>query len=862
MSDTAVALKPTPWVFFHTHWDREWYEPFRTYQLRLAEVIDAILERLDAGQMDCFALDGQTVLLSDYLALRPDQTDRLLGAVQQGRLTIGPWFVMPDELLISGEALLRNLIRGIRTARSWGCHDFTGYLPDTFGHSAHMPLMLNMCGIRSAIVWRGVNPGQNMFWWQSPDGSRVLTAHLSEGYFQWPFQDPDLSEDDARRRALDALRDKLVAATPAGQPGFLLPLGGDHLGPLTPDALTSLAAWLPGMQTTTPDRFMQAMQTHWQQQPTGTLETVPGELTDCSAQFLLPGVYSARIPLKQAQRQLEHQLTRVIEPLMVISPPENDAEVMALETAWELLLLNTPHDSICGCSVDSVHRANMARYDEIRDIAAGLQHRALHRLTAATGEPVLVNTGSMPFTGAVPVQFYGDDNAADFDQTGATETTLIRHDRTSHQIVPLAHRTTTVRNGWVWVENVPPLSAAPLSSSRKPVSQPVVSIQSGTVRQKTIRLENGLVAAEIHLPTGKNAATGGTVTLTDCRRNLRYEHTHRILDYPDQGDSYNRAPVPGSHPTAYRLCDARLTQTGPLVAEVELTYSRTGKATGHHLLHTTLTVTAGSPRITAHSRWINHDPGHTLQVVFPTKGPMTCVLAEGHFGTVTRTYNPDYRMAEAMPVAPWKELKTSTGPVQRFAAANDQAWITEGLCEYEVMGADFHITLMRAFGLLSSNETGVRGAQAGPPLPTPEAQYPESPMEARYAWLPQPEETHRLYTEADHFYGDCFTVSPTAYLPASPTSETPAGHSVFSWDAPEVIMSALYRENNQIILRLINTTDQTVPVTLSTSLQLQNALPTNALGEPLPDAAISGREGVLAFTFPPLSVRTLVFSVQ
>src|SRR5689334_15861511 len=114
----SVSSQSPVSAYYHTHWDREWYLPFRAYQVRLATVVDEILERLETNVLPCFMLDGQTVVLEDYLELRPENRQRLKQLVQEGRLSIGPWYVMPDEFLVSGESLIRNLVRGIQESRA------------------------------------------------------------------------------------------------------------------------------------------------------------------------------------------------------------------------------------------------------------------------------------------------------------------------------------------------------------------------------------------------------------------------------------------------------------------------------------------------------------------------------------------------------------------------------------------------------------------------------------------------------------------------------------------------------------------------------------------------------------------------
>ncbi|HEY5565501.1 MAG TPA: alpha-mannosidase, partial [Rhodothermia bacterium] len=177
----------------HSHWDREWYLTFDEFRAMLVHMIDDLLEIIDRDpKYRSFLLDGQTSVVDDYLEVRPDRRDRLASLVREGRLFVGPWYVLPDSFLVSGESLIRNLMIGKSAAEALGGSDFTGYIPDSFGHTAQIPQLLRGFGIDTAVAWRGFGgePGQepSEYRWLSPDGSWVLMEHLhaggySEAYF-------------------------------------------------------------------------------------------------------------------------------------------------------------------------------------------------------------------------------------------------------------------------------------------------------------------------------------------------------------------------------------------------------------------------------------------------------------------------------------------------------------------------------------------------------------------------------------------------------------------------------------------------------------------------------------------------------
>ncbi|HQN01146.1 MAG TPA: alpha-mannosidase, partial [Candidatus Hydrogenedentes bacterium] len=174
-----------------THWDREWYEPFQEFRIWLVELIDELMDLMEKDpRYLCFHLDGQTIVIEDYLEIRPERRERLLRLLKERRLLIGPWYNLPDEWLVSGESLIRNMMRGYRMCRELGVAplDFA-YTPDQFGHIAALPMIMSGFGLRTGIVWRGTQdetcPAH--FVWAGPDGSRLVYYKLMDKGSYGPF---------------------------------------------------------------------------------------------------------------------------------------------------------------------------------------------------------------------------------------------------------------------------------------------------------------------------------------------------------------------------------------------------------------------------------------------------------------------------------------------------------------------------------------------------------------------------------------------------------------------------------------------------------------------------------------------------
>lgn len=840
-------------VYYHTHWDREWYMPFRSYQVRLAEVVDEVLERLEKGILPCFMLDGQTVVLEDYLELRPENRERLKALVQKGQLSIGSWFVMPDEFLVGGEGLIRNLVRGIRESREWGCHQFTGYLPDTFGHSADMPTILQQCGIDSAVVWRGIHPNKSLFHWESPNGASVLALHLTDGYFQMMLHDWTVTEAQ-QIEALDALLEKLESArVPDGM--ALLPIGGDHLAPVTEAGHALLREYYPGLSETTPEKFLSAI--HLDK----PLDTMTGELVDNTGSFLLPGVYSSRMYLRQANRRLEHLLTRKLEPLLAMAQvllPGEPCRYPAheLELAWKTLMLNHPHDSICGCSVDAVHRENEVRFDQVAQLGEAMLNRAVNGLASRLAKPeewLVFNMTDRPYTGVVAVVEDVPD-AQSPSQFATTPAQMVLQDEYLHDPhrIPLSHLTKFRRAGYIWVEQVPAFGYRVVPKA-KLLSTPVAPVQV-----ERNRLENDMLMVRVE--------GDGTLTVTDKRTGQKYPNLMVFTLRPDQGDSYNSAPVPGQPAVKFEFLGCQQSHCiDGLKGQISLGFCYTEQKEGYSLtfpLGTTLSLQAGSPLLTFETAFSNPTaPSHKLQVAFQTGQPVTSVLAETHLGTVTRHYDPTYRVQDFMPVEKMKELKTNTGPIQRFIRANGQSWITEGLTEYEVYQNTLSITLMRSFQAISKADTGVRGAQAGPPFATPEGGCLNRYTICHYAWMPAPSDVNELFQAAAAWYGQ--PIQGNAYGSVwglsgrgNPSESYKPAASLVSWDAAELVSSACYwAAGKGLVVRLINTSERSVSSALTVGFPYRSVSEVNFLEEPVQTL------GELNVTLGALDVKTLLFEV-
>lgn len=431
-------MKKKLFVISGTHWDREWYQTFQNYRFRLVRVLDDLIEQLESGgDYRCFHLDGQTIVLEDYLRIRPEMRERLTRQIQDGRILIGPWYVQPDEYLVSGESLVRNLQKGFEICRQYGVEPLKcGYVVDVFGHSAQLPQILRGFGIDNAILFRGIaDYPKDTFLWKGADGSELLTFKLSadraySNYFfaiREPFQETGYAghEEEIAARFSDLLaRSEQAAVCPA----MLMMDGVDHIDadPELPSVLRFLRRRFPDLdirQATLQEYIDEVKALN------PTLDVLEGPLYFVGRKGLCNNVFrtvaSSMVFLKQQNDRCETKLLGIAEPLDLAASvlarqlrrPARERYATPrwgyFQEAWRYLLMNHPHDSICGCSYSEVHKDNVYRFRQAEQIADRMIDDSMQQLCDS------LNTAGHPADYAYLVC-----NTAQSDLDGAATLTL------------------------------------------------------------------------------------------------------------------------------------------------------------------------------------------------------------------------------------------------------------------------------------------------------------------------------------------------------------------------------------------------------------------------------------------------------
>jgi alpha-mannosidase len=867
----------------HTHWDREWYLPFERYRYQLVKLVGELLDILRSDKEYVhFLLDGQVIVAEDYLEIRPENEERLREEVAKGRIGLGPWYTMPDEFLAGGEALIRNLLMGHRLGRKLGGVMKIGYLPDPFGHIAQMPQILRGFGIHAAFLARGVDPPKTEFYWEAPDGSRVLTHWFALGYCnaRCLTEDPDAFRTEYFQ-GLSVLRDLLLVE--ASTETILLMNGCDHMAPQA-----NLTRIIKALNRRMDDEIMHGSLADFTARVRAKnppLPTVRGELRNSKNIPILPGVLSSRIYLKQRNHRVHTLLEGYAEPIAAFAwSLGEDYPAAFLQRAWKLLLQNHFHDSICASSVDQVHREMMLRFEKAEQIAEEVTQDYLKRIGKRVGldgqgiallvfnptarertdrvsawvEPMV----KLPY-GRCQVEPLEELDLGDFallDPEGKPIPFRLGERKLfSEDVLNGAKHLEKVRLSFL-AEKVPPFGYRVYEVRRIPKrSEPTPSLLRG---ERT--LENEFLRVEFE--------NDGTLTVTDKATGAVYRSLGYFEDSGDAGDEYNYSP-----PDFQEVLD---TKGSP--AEIEVAEDEPDWATVRirHLFHlpegltpdrkerssekmaceiaSFVTLQRGARRVDIRTIVENRARDHRLRVAFPTGIPATESIAESAFAVVRRPVRlpiPLPPLTGAVPpqggTGGWAESPSPTHPQERFVAVegNGQglAVLNKGLPEYEVTeDGVIYLTLLRCVGWLSRDDLKTRPGHAGPPYEVPDAQclgrhiFEYAIMPYGGNWLGA-----RVWEEAARFN------LPLVAVRVEGRGRLPESYSFLRVEPEELVVSAIKRaeDDEALIVRLYNIADQEARGALGLHIGIAEAVETNLNEEEKEALEIVGGEEV------PLRVR-------
>ncbi len=751
----------------HTHWDREWYQPAVRFRQRLVALVD---ELIDAPSLShegaAFLLDGQMAVVEDYLSVRRERAAELSMLLKSGVIEAGPWFVLADELIPGGEALVRNLLAGRRTLRLLRAVEQSPrvlYCPDSFGHPAALPTLARGFGFGMIIAWRGFGgarwPQADTCAWRAPNGDEVVLYHLSLSGYELGSSLP--VEPGAARERWAEIRGELLLRNTTGV--ALLLNGADHHARQRKlseaiDALAGAAA-PDEIVPSSLGRFAAAVEEHVAH--ANRLPAVEGELRDSYGfTWTIGGTLATRAHQKRRNAQLERLLVRDVEPWVALAAFAARAENGAtnagatgapgarrslVEAAWRSLLLCHPHDTLCGCSTDEVARAMDARLEEVASQGAGLRGDALHDLIGhhedqarehrEAWKPIVVvrNRAARPRGGVALLRFtqfivdvpVGPGSAAKaVEISPSAKRTPAVADFSAVQV--LSHREENERtesprhypdNDRVavydvaaWIPEVPGYGVHGFahSSRNRPETIP------NPARAEKTTITNGRIAVRVH--------DDGRVEFTDIGGGRAVRDLLAWESLEDFGDAYT--PSVRGVKFAPKFLGARVVHRGPVRAAIESKWEFRRKK--ERVTATVqLIVDADAQWLRIHVTGMNSANDHRVRLRVATGVTAPRVFADAMFGAVER------RLIEVSAEDLKMETPQATAPLHRyislFGAAQGATLFSDGLAEYEADGdGGVAVTMLRCVGELSRADIPERPGHAGWPVPVPAAQCHEA----------------------------------------------------------------------------------------------------------------------------------------
>ncbi|WP_251865656.1 mannosylglycerate hydrolase [Enterococcus malodoratus] len=744
-------MKKTVHVVPHSHWDREWYFTTSRSKIYLMHDLKKVLEQLEKDTpYDSFILDGQASLLDDYLNWRPQDKARIKQLVQQGKLIIGPWYTQTDQLVISGESIVRNMLYGMKICEEFGDYMNVGYVPDSFGQAASMPQIYREFGIDDTMFWRGVSDddvAHTEYTWRGEDGSVVNVYQIPSGYYiggAIPEREKDLAE---------FLHQEPFKTTwgRSSTDQVYFPNGFDQAPvrenlPELVGQMNKLYQAEYELQFSTIEKYIAAVK---ERQP--ELEEVAGELINGKLMRIHKTIFSSRSDLKAMNTQIQHYLVNVMEPVLTMAMQLGfEYPVETVKEIWKLMFENAAHDSIGSCVSDTTNEDVYMRYKQARDISMNLVELTLRQISTAIDNPqareitfTLFNTYDTERDGVIETEVYlPQKEFALLDQAGNSlpYTILELIDQTEYVLnqgnvlnsVKEVYLPEKVYKAKIAFEasKVPSVGYTQLTIDLKGDSSAPLQTISDNV------IENGYY----HITVNKN----GSLDILDKANEVLYKNQGIIEENGDDGDSFNYSPPVKDWVISSADFEPEITiKQSAIYQSVRLEFMlkvpkdlaerAEKKASAELPIALELALRKNSPIIdftlTAENQKVD---SHRVCVLFDTGIASKFSIADQQFGMLERpvVFEKEMALWEANKEQ-WNEqpiaIETCQSFVSLFEERRGVSVMPKAVREYEIVGEVFdtiRLTIFRTYGFMGKENLMYRPGRASGEtvIATPDAQ--------------------------------------------------------------------------------------------------------------------------------------------
>ncbi|MDN4071825.1 mannosylglycerate hydrolase [Fictibacillus terranigra] len=837
----------------HMHWDREWYFSTEESRILLVNNMEEILEMLETNpEYPHYVLDGQTAILEDYFAIKPENKDRVKKLVQEGRLIIGPWYTQTDEMVVGGESIVRNLLYGLKDCEELGSPMMIGYLPDSFGQSSQMPQILNGFDIKYSIFWRGTSErhgtDKTEFYWETDEGSKVLVQLFPLGYAIGKYLPEDEEKLQERINKYFAVLDR--GATTGN---IILPNGHDQM-PIQKNIFTIMEK----LRKLYPDRefFLSRYENIFAElERNQELPTLTGEFLDGKYSRVHRSIYSTRMDIKAANTRIENKITNILEPLASLAYSLGfEYHHGLIEPIWKEIMKNHAHDSIGCCCSDKVHQEISNRFflaeEKVDQLIHFYKRKIVDSMATETEQDRLSAFNLLPYeredvmTASVISKLGSfklvDENNAELEFE-VLDQKIMDPGLIDRQIVHYGNYDPFIKYTIQLKDRIPAMgyktyfvteSDTEVRSSESAVDQVETDFYKITVNPN------------------------GTLNIFDKKLNKRFSNILMLEDGGDDGDEYDFSPLPDEKLiySDKAKADVNIKQN-QFEAVITIRYSLTVPenlddrknllANSSVDVQITVTVAHHKPIIEVAFDIDNHAKDHRLRALIPTGIASSFSVSDNQFGSITR-----HVIDEAMDIweeEDWDERPDSIYPMLTYAGLSDKEYgvslLTNSSREYEIVGEEYDtiaVTLFRSVGVLGKENMLRRpGRPSGIKLPTPDSQllgrisldfslviHSDSTLKANVARMA------KEYLTPIHFYNK---IPFNAMKLNNAEIKTPLSYSFLNEVQPGAVLSTLKKaeKEDRYVLRFYNATDEEISASFEARHAVEEAQLANLNEQPM-----------------------------
>jgi mannosylglycerate hydrolase len=748
MEATVMNRKSKVHVVPHSHWDREWYFTIEDSNVILVENLDRLLDVMEHdSSYKSYVFDAQASVIEAYLTIRPENKERLKALIESRRILVGPWYTQTDTLLVRTESVIRNLLYGVRSAKSMGHSMQVGYLPDIFGQNGYLPSIFRQFGIEHSVLQRGVYTDQVNkdlnFCWRSPDGEQVKTNYMFFGYGPGKFLQASESYFHERLQPILETLEELNQSTNQ----ILLPAGGDQV--LVREHFPQTIDWLnqydKGREYVLSD-FETFMNEVWAAPSFDN--TISGELIASQKSRIHSTIRSHRIDIKQHNYQAEHKMLDLLEPLACIAYSLGlKYPKKWIDHIWKQLFDVHAHDSIGGCNSDDTNRSIEMRLTQAERVINGLTNVLKKQIARAVSKESHGSDIALAFNFLPREQdslkrfalFTNSEQVSLVDTDGRVLPSTVLH----QDYIGGGKRVIVTAEGEKEVQ-VPGYYRTELFAK---VCTPALGYTTlRVVEGKQTNNRTAIEATEIQNDRYRLEWNDGAVVLEDRSNGNKLQPGMRFEDVADNGDSYDFSPWEGDSPIYSAGCELVEVRQGELSQTLTVRHrmqvpSDMEQRRQHHAsqelsIETVFELRKGENFVRLEHSMHNAACDHRVRVLYRHKANHT--WADQGF-TALRREKVNPRMQG------WKEegfveAPVSIYPLENYVVAEGETGqlglITQGIKEYELLDEELALTLFRSVGLLGRDDLAWRPGRASginnKIVETPDAQL-QKKLTFRYA---------------------------------------------------------------------------------------------------------------------------------